>query len=105
MQDRRKYPRISSTFSLEVKPSPAGGGTSENVSKEGLLFTHNGEIPRGEILDLTLRVPWFTGSINVKGKVIRCDPTEPKGTYNVAINFVDADEDTQKSITGLINSF
>jgi hypothetical protein len=43
--------------------------------------------------------------VNVNGKVIRCDPSGSEGNYNVAINFVDVDAETEKSVIDMINSF
>lgn len=105
MSDKRRFPRINSKFALEVIPSEMGEGTSQNVSKGGLLFTHNGAINVGTILYLTLRVPGLSGSIDVKGKVLRCDPSGTGNLTNVAVNFVDLDPESEKSIMEMLETF
>ena len=103
--DRRKYPRITSNFSLEVSPSAVGHGEGKDISQGGLQFNHKGKVDAGQILHLTIRVNGFSGDVSVNGKVIRCDPSGSEGYYNVAINFVDIDAETEKSVIDMINSF
>jgi len=103
--DRRKYPRITSNFSLEVSPSEVGHGEGKDISQGGLQFTHKGKLDAGQILNLTIRVNGFSGDVSLKGKVIRCDPSGSEGSYNVAINFIDIDLETEKSVIDMINSF
>lgn len=105
MDERRKFPRVSSNFSLDVKPSKPGEGVSQNVSQTGLLFEHGESVDIGVVLDLTLRVPGLSGSVAVKGKVIRCDPGESGKMFNVAVNFVDMDKDTEESISDFLKSY
>ena len=103
--DRRKFPRISTNFSLEVAPSPTGVGEGMNVSQGGVQFSHKGKVDVGQVLSLTLRVNGFSGTVNVNGKVLRCEPAGTDGYYSVSINFVGVDSDTEKSIIEMINSF
>ena len=103
--DRRKYPRINANFSMEVTPSPSGEGTGMNVSQGGLQFSHRGRLNPGNVLNMTLRVNGFSGAVNVKGKVIRCEESGTDDYYHVSINFVDTDHDTEASIMDMIKSF
>jgi len=103
--DRRKYPRITSNFSLEVSPSEVGHGEGRDISQGGLQFSHKGKLNVGQILNITIRVNGFSGDVNVKGKVLRCEQGGPEGNYHVAINFVDIDPETEKSVIDMINSF
>ena len=105
MSEKRKFPRVDSKFALEVIPSDAGAGKSTNVSEGGLLFVHDGPINVGTMLYITLRVPGLSGSISVKARVLRCDASGSGKTHNVAVNFVDIDEDTEDSIKELLESF
>ena len=53
MEERRKFHRVKSNFSLEVHPSESGEGTSENVSTTGLLFNQKSPAAIGTLLYLT----------------------------------------------------
>jgi hypothetical protein len=103
--DRRNFPRITTNFSLEVSPSEVGHGEGKDVSQGGLQFNHKGKVNPGQILNLTIRVNGFSGDVSIKGKVVRCDPSGSDGYYNVAVNFVDIDAETEKSVIDMINSF
>ena len=105
MEDRRRFPRLSSNFAIEVIPSDSGQGTGQNVSQGGLMFTHPGAISPGTVLYLTLRVPGLSGSVDVKGKVVRCEAVGTRNMHNVAVNFVDMDEESERVITELLESF
>ncbi len=102
MDERRRYPRLSANFSLEVKPSSAGSG--ENISRGGLLFQHPTPIAPGAIVDLAVRVPSLTGTIDVKGKVVRCDRGSGSG-YQVAVNFVDLDAESESTIREILETY
>ncbi|MCB1171916.1 MAG: PilZ domain-containing protein [Leptospiraceae bacterium] len=104
MEEKRKYPRVKSNFSLEVKPSQSGAGFSHNVSEGGLLFEHQGPLPVDGIIDLTLRVPGLSGTTQVKAKVVRCEPSQGE-TCNVAVNFVDIDNESSSAIRDWLESF
>lgn len=103
--DRRKFPRITTNFSIEVSPSDVGHGEAKDISQGGLQFNHKGKVDPGQILNVTIRVNGFSGDVNIKGKVIRCEPSGSDGYYNVSINFVDIDPETEKSVVDMINSF
>ncbi len=103
--DRRRYPRINANFSMEVTPSPSGEGTGMNVSQGGLQFSHKGKLIPGSILNLTLRVNGYSGSVHAKGKVIRCEDTATENYYHVSIAFVDMDSQTEAEIIDMIKSF
>lgn len=102
MEERRKYPRVSHRFNLEVKPV-VGTTTGRDVSKGGVSFTHAESVAPGTILDLDLRVPGLSGSYKLKGKVIRSIPEGDK--YAVAVNFVDVDPATETAISEMLQSF
>ena len=80
-------------------------GQAENLSQEGLLFTHQGSIAAGSMIDISLRVPGLTGTITVQAKVIRSDATGIGDGYRVAVNFVNTDEETEKAIKDLLETF
>jgi hypothetical protein len=103
--DRRRYPRINANFSMEVTPSPTGEGTGINVSQGGLQFSHRGKLNPGSLLNMILRVHGFSGTVHVKGKVIRCEESGTDNYYHVSINFVDTDHETEASIIDMIKSF
>jgi len=105
MEERRRFPRVSSNFALEVVPSDSGEGEGQNVSQGGLLFTHQGPMNIGSIIGLTLRVPSLSGTVEVKGKIVRCESTGSGNMHNVAVNFVDVDTETEQSIMDLLESF
>ena len=105
MEERRKHPRISSNFSLDVKPSQKGEGVTQNVSQTGLLFEHGEAVSIGMILDLTLRVPGLSGTVAVQGKVIRCDPGKSGNLFNVAVDFINIDKDAEQSIAEFLKSY
>ena len=104
MEERRKYPRLKSSFTLEVKPSKLKEGQTHDISQGGIMFGHKEPITVGTILDLTMRVPGLSGSVDVQGKVIRCE-TDAGGTFSVAVQFLDIDEATTKNILETIQSF
>ena len=102
MEERRKFPRVSHRFELEVHPV-GGEATGRDVSKGGISFTHHENVPAGTTLDLEIRVPGLSGSYKVKGRVVR---TRPEGSkYVVAVNFVDVDAATESAITDMLQSF
>lgn len=103
-QERRKYPRISANFSLEVSPSEVGVGEGMNVSQGGVQFSHEGKLELGQVVSLTMRVNGFSGVVSVRGKVLRCDLSSGN-TYNISVNFIGVDNETEKSILDMINSF
>ncbi|MBI3394446.1 MAG: PilZ domain-containing protein [Spirochaetia bacterium] len=100
--ERRRFPRLSSNFSLEVKPATPVSG--QNISKGGLMFTHPAALDPGSVVQLVLRVPSLSGSVDVKAKVIRCERASGPG-YNVAVNFVDLEPDQETQIEDFVNSF
>lgn len=102
MQERRKFPRVSHRFELDVQPA-GGSGTGRDVSKGGVSFIRKEKVEEGSLLDLAIRVPGLTGAFKVKGKVIRCLPEGDH--YSVAVNFVDVDSQTEKELTELLQSF
>jgi len=105
MQERRQFPRITSHFSVEVKPSKVDrSGRAHNISQGGLLFEHGEKVDIGALLDLNLRFPGLTGLSQLKGKVIRCDELG-QGRYAVAINFVDTTPEMEASIREMLESF
>ena len=102
MQERRKFPRVSHRFNLEVQPI-GGEATGRDVSKGGISFTHHENLPAGTSLDLEIRVPGLSGSYKIKGQVLR---TVPEGShFMVAVNFVDVDAQTETAITEMLQSF
>ena len=101
--ERRQFSRVSSNFALEVHPSDVGEATGQNVSKGGIMFVHKTPIDAGKVLELTLRVPSLSGSVKVKAKVVRCEKSG--NSYNVAVNFVNVDEESEKSIVEMLESF
>ncbi len=96
--ERRKYPRVSSKFAVEVMPSMSPSAESENLSQNGLLFRHNGALQAGTIVLLTLRMPGSTGSVTVNARVIRSTPIGKAGSHRVAVNFMGTDAATEKRI-------
>ena len=104
MDERRKYPRLSSNFSLKVQPSPHGQGSGENVSQHGMFFYHDGPIAIGSLLDLSVRLAGMSGSIEVKGKVVRCEAPTSGQRHGIAVAFVDVDPETDKNLTEMLNS-
>ncbi len=104
MDERRKFPRLKSSFTVEVRPSEEREGQTHNISAGGILFMHKKEVTPGAILDLTLRVPGLSGTVDIKGKVVRCDIAQA-GSYNVGVQFVDVDEEAVKEILETIQSF
>lgn len=102
--ERRRFPRISANFSLEVSPSDSGVGQGMDVSQGGVQFSHKGKLESGQIINLTLRVNGFSGIVSVTGRVIRCDHSSGD-TFNVAANFVNIDKETETSIIEMLQSF
>ena len=100
MDERRRFHRISSQFSLEVHPSESGEGTSQNVSATGLLFSQKSPSPIGTTLYLTIRQPGLSGDVSVKGRVVRCEPIGSQ--FQIAVQFVDVDKETEDSILDLV---
>ena len=101
MEERRKFHRVKSNFSLEVHPSESGEGTSENVSTTGLLFNQKSPAAIGTVLYLTVRQPGLSGELSVKGKVVRCVPVG--NSFQVAVQFIDVDKETERAITELLD--
>lgn len=100
MEERRRFHRVTSSFSLEVHPSESGEGTSQNVSLTGILFVQRTPSPVGTVLYITLRQPGLSGEISVKAKVVRCEPVGSQ--YQIAAQFVDVDSETEDSIAELL---
>lgn len=105
MDERRKFPRITSHFKLDVKPSSTGAGTAQNASQEGLLFEHDGPVELGAVLDLGLRVAGLSGQVDVRGKVVRCEKSGGGNQYLVAVQFLDVDDAAARSIKEMIEFF
>lgn len=104
--EKRKFTRINSHFTLEVTPSSSGAeGTGLNVSQGGVLFFHKEQVKIGQLLSLNLRVPGFSGDINVRGKVVRCESAGSSGGFNVAVSFIDLDLDAEMSIREMLETF
>lgn len=104
-EERRKFPRVNSNFSLDVAPSKTRRGQAQNLSQGGLMFTHQGEVEIDSLIDVTLRVPGLTGSIVTRAKVIRCDPTGVGENFHIAVNFVNIDEETEQAIKDLLENY
>lgn len=100
MEERRRFHRVTSAFSLEVHPSESGEGTSQNVSMTGILFVQRTPASVGTVLYITLRQPGLSGEVSVKAKVVRCEPVGSQ--YQIAAQFVDIDQETEDSIGDLL---
>lgn len=104
-EERRQFPRVKSNFNLDVVPSKTRRGQAQNISQQGLLFEHQGSLEVDSMIDVSLRVPGLTGTITVKAKVIRSDPTGIGEGYRVAVNFVNTDEETEQAIKDLLENY
>ncbi len=104
-KDRRQFPRVNSNFSVGIAPSKTRKGQALNLSQNGLLFTHNGPLEAGSHVDITLRVPGLSGSMTARARVIRSDPTGIGQDHHVAVNFVNTDDETEKAIKDLLETY
>ncbi|MCE9500403.1 MAG: PilZ domain-containing protein [Leptospira sp.] len=102
--ERRKHIRIQPSMAMEVKIDPQGSGHTKNISVGGITFSSDTPYELGTILDLSIRMASLTGSMELKGKVLRCDPIDSRH-YTITVNYVDTDTDTELEIEELIKNY
>ena len=104
-KERRRFPRVHQTFSVDVAPSKIRRGQSQNLSQNGLLFTHSDPLDIDTLIEVTLRVPGLTGMIASKARVVRCQQTYTGTDYNIAVQFVNIDEETEAAVKDLLENY
>lgn len=100
MQERRKFPRVDLAFQVSILPEASAEG--KNLSQEGIGFHSKTKCEIDSIIDLQLHTPGFTGDVDIKGKVVRCEPY--KDEFEIGVVFVDIEPETEQFIYEFIDS-
>ncbi|MEM7179598.1 MAG: PilZ domain-containing protein [Spirochaetota bacterium] len=100
MSEKREFPRVDFAFQVSILPGATAEGT--NLSQKGIGLRVSEKCEIDSIIELQLHAPGFTGEVDIKGKVTRCEPV--KDEYEVGIVFADVDEETQNFIYEYIDS-
>ena len=101
MSEKREFPRVDFAFQVSILPGETAEGT--NLSQKGIGLRVSEKCEIDSIIELQLHAPGFTGEVDIKGKVIRCEPVNDGG-YEVGIVFADVDDETQNFIYEYIDS-
>jgi len=75
-----------------------------NISAGGVLFHSNEHIKPGSILELDISFPPSPDSIKIKAKVLRENKLKTMGGFDVAVQFLNLNEDIKKFIDGKIEN-
>ena len=93
-KERRQYVRIYRNFimSYGLVSNPKDRfdiSQINNISKGGVRFVSTHPIALGEILDIQLKVPFFTDTLNMRGKVLDCSDKISGLIFDVRVQFSD----------------
>lgn len=108
-KNKRQFLRLSAHHLLKYKVLGAEGKEGmlsfvRNISAGGVLFHSNEYIKPGSTLELDINFPPSPESIKIKAKVLRSRELKGVGGFDVAVQFINLDEDIKKYIDGKIGN-
>ena len=107
--ERRKTPRIPGKFvvSYRVKADIDNVDISQtrNLSLGGMILTTNKGFPIGTLLALSLRLPFFVGTIGMTGRVQATKEVAKDLIYDTHIQFIAVDTKAEGIINDTINYY
>lgn len=106
IEEKRQTPRFRILsivkYTLEDSEGPLQVANIRDLSKGGLTFIAEHEIPEGEVLRFCFLPPQHKAPVNVKGRIVRCRAIrkKPKG-FEIGVKFLDVPEEARLAIEGL----
>ncbi len=103
MQERRKYARLTVplevNYSIEGKDNAQYKTVAKNISPNGAMLSMEGELPKGAILDLEIKIPDSPKPIPVKVRVVwsKEESREGKKTYHAGLEFIEIPEESKNT--------
>lgn len=102
MQERRRYVRL--TIPLEVQYVLGGKKVKEyksitkNISPNGARFTIEEHLPKGDIIDIEIKIPTKAEPIPIKAKIAwsKKETGQSKDIYDTGFEFVQIPEESKK---------
>ena len=113
MEERRKFIRLNSSFTVGYKRLESLGGEkqtlSTNISEGGICLVVDEELKVSELLDLNLYLPGKREVISVTGRVVwmKESPNESdssKRSFRVGIEFLNIEKSAAKMIAGYVRA-
>ncbi len=90
--------RIRSDEAQEMESYEWDSVILRNLSAGGTYFFHKKDLGIGTLIDLKIEVPKAILIINCVGKVIRIDKPKSFSVFNIAIKFIDIEEQEKEAI-------
>lgn len=102
MQERRRYVRLNIPLEVSYTIQGKGGALrksiTKNISPSGARFTVEGELPKGTVLDIAIKIPTKAEPIPVKAKIVwtRKENEQGKGFYDTGFEFTLIPEESKQ---------
>ena len=108
--ERRRYKRIYQPFSVRFRLKVGFGlpwnlALIRDLSRGGIRFQHDVEMPIGSNLVLKLQVGLGEAPINCQGKILRCRMLHQSRIYEVGIEFDSLEAKDQELIDRVVEKF
>ena len=103
MQERRKYARLTVplevSYIIEGKEGLQRKTVAKNISPNGAMLSIEGELPKGAILDLEIKIPDSSKPIPIKARAVwsKKEAQEGKDAYNTGLEFIQIPEESKNT--------
>ena len=103
MQERRKYARLTVplevNYTIEGKEGAEHKTVAKNISPNGAMLNIKGELPKGAVLDLEIKIPDSPKPIPIKARVVwfKKGVQEGKDAYSAGLEFVQIPEESKNT--------
>ncbi|MEI8349664.1 MAG: PilZ domain-containing protein [Candidatus Omnitrophota bacterium] len=100
MEERRRYPRVNISFPVECKSLPQGNyfyTVSKDLSSGGIKIISDTFLPKDYLMKVYVNL--VDTVINLKAKVAWCNKLRASEKYNAGLEFVEASNESQQSIS------
>ena len=104
--DRRAYPRTEANLVVSYRAKGIGSdydiSQSKNLSQGGMLLTTNRQFSPGDMLTMTLRLPYMPDAIEVVGTVVISKEVVPDLIYDTHIRFASLDQRAHRQLSDFV---
>ena len=101
MQERRRYVRLNIplevSYTLQGKEDSQHKTITKNISPNGVGFILKEELPKGAVLNLSIKIPAKSEPIPIKAKVAwsKRETKEGEGNYEAGFEFIEIAEESK----------
>ncbi|UCC95610.1 MAG: PilZ domain-containing protein [Candidatus Omnitrophota bacterium] len=104
--DRRKYPRLPTTYIVRYKPRYSKTNyevtQTKNISLGGIFLLTPKMLKQGQQLEMHIQFPFARKKIMVLARVISCEKLARGEIYETRLKFIEMSEETKQKLAEII---